>query len=80
MQVLFSIGGFSIRSYGVVVVLAIMISSGVAYHLASWEKEYRQHFLDLMIYAVIGAIIGARLWQTFFYEWATIPSILPKFS
>ncbi|AFM42816.1 prolipoprotein diacylglyceryl transferase [Desulfosporosinus acidiphilus SJ4] len=68
-QVLFSIGGFPLRSYGVVVVLAIIIGFGVAYHLASSEKEYRQHLLDLVVYAVIGSIIGARLWQVFFYEW-----------
>ena len=69
LQTLFSIGGFSLRSYGVVVALAIIIGLGVAYHLASSEKEYRQHLLDLVVYAVIGAIIGARLWQVFFYEW-----------
>lgn len=69
LQTLFSIGGFPLRSYGVVVVLAIIIGLGVAYHLASSEKEYRKHLLDLVVYAVIGAIIGARLWQVFFYEW-----------
>lgn len=42
---------------------------GVAYQLASSEKEYRQQLLDLLVYAVIGAIIGARLWQVIFYEW-----------
>ncbi|WP_407312761.1 hypothetical protein [Desulfosporosinus sp. SB140] len=46
LQTLFSIGGFSLRSYGVVVALAIIIGFGVAYHLASSEKEYRQHLLD----------------------------------
>ena len=69
LQILFSIGGFSLRSYGVVVAIAILIGLGVAYHLASSEKEYREHLLDLVVYAVIGAIIGARLWQVFFYDW-----------
>lgn len=68
-QILFSIGGFSLRSYGVVVALALLIGLGVAYHLASSEKEYRRHLLDLVVFAVIGAIIGARVWQVFFYEW-----------
>lgn len=69
LQILFSIGGFSLRSYGVVVAIAILIGLGVAYRLASSEKEYREHLLDLVVYAVIGAIIGARLWQVFFYDW-----------
>lgn len=69
LQTLFSVGGFSLRSYGLVVALAILIGLGTAYFLASSEKEYRQHLLDLVMYAVMGAIIGARAWQVFFYEW-----------
>ncbi len=69
LQTLFSIGGFSLGSYGVVVAISLLIGLGVAYYLAPSEKEYRQHLVDLLIYAVIGAIIGARLWQVFFYEW-----------
>jgi len=69
LQTLFSIGGFSLGSYGVVVAISLLIGLGVAYHLAPSEKEYRQHLIDLLIYAVIGAIIGARLWQVFFYQW-----------
>ncbi|WP_088186446.1 prolipoprotein diacylglyceryl transferase [Desulfosporosinus sp. FKA] len=69
LQTLFSIGGYSLRSYGVVVAFAISIALGVAYSLASSEKEYRRHLLDLVVYAVIGAVIGARFWQVLFYEW-----------
>lgn len=69
LQTLFSVGGFSLGSYGVVIAISLLIGLGVAYHLASSEKEYRQHLIDLVLYAVIGAIIGARLWQVFFYEW-----------
>ncbi|WP_434510468.1 prolipoprotein diacylglyceryl transferase [Desulfitobacterium sp. AusDCA] len=68
-QFLFTINGFSLRSYGVIVALAIILGTGVAYVLASEEKEYRDYLLDLLVYAVIGSIIGARLWQVFFYEW-----------
>lgn len=68
-QFLFTINGFSLRTYGVIVALAIILGTGVAYVLASEEKEYRDYLLDVLVYAVIGSIIGARLWQVFFYEW-----------
>jgi len=67
-QYFFTIGGYALRSYGVIVALAILLGAGVAYVLTS-DKEYREHLFDVLIYAVIGAIIGARLWQVFFYEW-----------
>lgn len=68
--ILFTVGGFSLRSYGVIVALAIVLGLGVAYFLASKEKEYRMHLVDLVLYALIGAILGARLWQVLFYDWA----------
>lgn len=69
-QILFEIGGFSLRSYGVIVALAILMGLAVSYVLASDDKEYREHLLDLLMYAIIGAILGARLWQVFFYDWS----------
>ncbi|MDI6880273.1 MAG: prolipoprotein diacylglyceryl transferase [Desulfitobacteriaceae bacterium] len=67
-QILFTIGGYQQRSYGVIVALAILLGTGVAYFLAN-DKAYRQHLLDVLLYGVLGAVIGARLWQVFFYEW-----------
>ena len=48
--------------------LAVLLGAGVAYVLTS-DKEYREHLLNVLLYALLGAIIGARLWQVFFYEW-----------
>lgn len=67
-QVLFTLGGYTQRSYGVIVALAILLGVGVAYFLTS-DKEYREHLINVLLYGVLGAIIGARLWQVFFYEW-----------
>lgn len=66
--ILFTIGDFSLRSYGVIVAIAIFLGLAVAYILTS-DKEYREYLLDVPIYGIIGAIIGARSWQVFFYEW-----------
>lgn len=57
------------HSYGVIVALAILLGTGTAYCLASADKEYRDHLLDVLVYAIIGAIVGARFWQVFFYDW-----------
>jgi len=70
-QILFSVGSFSLRSYGVTLVLAILLGLGVAYFLASGEdaKKYRKHLLDVTVWGIVGGIIGARIWQVLFYEW-----------
>lgn len=67
--ILFTIGGFSLRSYGVVVSIAILVGMGAAYTLALSEKEYREHLLNVLVYGIIGSLIGARTWQVLFYEW-----------
>ncbi|OUM90467.1 prolipoprotein diacylglyceryl transferase [Parageobacillus thermoglucosidasius] len=66
--ILFYIGDYPVRSYGVVVALAIILAIGVAYYLVKGTK-YRRHVLDMSIYVIIGAIIGARFWHVFFFQW-----------
>ncbi|GAB7388448.1 prolipoprotein diacylglyceryl transferase [Bacillaceae bacterium] len=66
--ILFHIGDYPVRSYGVVVALAIILAIGVAYYLAKGTK-YRQHIWDMSLYVIIGAIIGARFWHVFFFQW-----------
>lgn len=68
MQViLFHIGSFPVRSYGLFVAIAIILSAFVAYYLAKGTK-YRKHVFDLLLYVIIGAIIGARLWEVLFFQ------------
>ncbi len=67
-QYFFTIGGYTQGSYGLIVALAVLLGAGVAYVLTS-DKEYREHLLNVLLYGLLGAIIGARLWQVFFYEW-----------
>lgn len=65
---LFEIGRFSLNSYGVIVVLAIFLAFGVAYYLAR-GTQYQKHLPNLIVYLVFGAIIGARIWHVFFFQW-----------
>lgn len=66
--ILFHIGDYPVRSYGIVVVLALLLSIGMARYLTR-GTVYRQHIIDLAMYSVIGAIIGARFWHVFFFQW-----------
>jgi phosphatidylglycerol---prolipoprotein diacylglyceryl transferase len=66
--ILFHIGSFPIRSYGLIVAIAILLGLGVAYSLAKGTR-YQKHVSDLGFYVVLGAIIGARLWEVLFFEW-----------
>ncbi|MGG1614329.1 prolipoprotein diacylglyceryl transferase, partial [Paenibacillus phoenicis] len=66
--ILFEIGGFSLRSYGVVVGLAVLLAVGMAYYLAR-GTQYQKHIFNLVFYVLLGAILGARIWHVFFFQW-----------
>lgn len=65
--ILFHIGDFPIRSYGVMIAVAILLAMGVAYYLAK-GTIYQKHLTDIIFYMIIGGIIGARFWEVFFFE------------
>jgi phosphatidylglycerol:prolipoprotein diacylglycerol transferase len=67
-QYWFSIGSFPIRAYGTVLILAFILSVGVAVFLAKVQKkeEYIPHILDIAPLVLIGGLVGARFWQVFF--------------
>lgn len=65
--ILFHIGDFPVRSYGLILAVAILLSASVAYYLAK-GTVYRKHVFDMLIYVVLGAIIGARLWEVVFFQ------------
>ena len=69
-QYLFYIGNFPVRSYGLVISLSIILATGVGYFLAKKEnKGYEKHIVDLGIYCGIAGLVGARLWDVFFFDW-----------
>ena len=69
-QYLFYIGGFPIRSYGLVLSLSIILATGVGYFLAKQDGRYHEHIVDMGIYCGVGGLLGARLWDVFFFDWA----------
>ena len=69
-QYLFYIGDFPIRSYGIVISLSILLAAGVGYFLAKADgRGYEKYIPDLGIYCGIAGLLGARLWDVFFFDW-----------
>ena len=76
-QYLFFIGTFPIRMYGLMLCLAIFMATSVAYFLAwrdgrGWEKLLP----DIGIYGGFAGLVGARLWDVFFFDWGYYSSHL----
>lgn len=69
-QYLFFIGDFPIRAYGLILSLSIILATGVAYFLAKQDGRWHNHIVDIGIYSGIAGIVGARLWDVFFFDWA----------
>ncbi len=68
-QYLFHIGDFPIRTYGLILCLSIILATGVAYFLAKQDGRWHQHVPDMGIYCGLAGLIGARLWDVFFFDW-----------
>jgi phosphatidylglycerol:prolipoprotein diacylglycerol transferase len=67
--ILFYIGSYPVRSYGLIVAFAILLAIGLAHNLAKGTK-YRKHIMDASLYVILGAILGARAWEVFFFQWS----------
>lgn len=67
--IFFEIAGFPIRAYGTIIVMAIILSLGVGLYLAK-GTIYRKHLWDIVFSVLIGSIIGARVWEVFFFQGA----------
>lgn len=68
-QYLFYIGDFPIRAYGLVLSISIIVATGIAYFLAKQDGRYHEHVADIGIYCGLSGLLGARLWDVFFFDW-----------
>ncbi|MBP2653893.1 MAG: Prolipoprotein diacylglyceryl transferase [Firmicutes bacterium] len=68
-QYLFFIGDFPIRAYGLIISLSIILATGTAYFLAKQDGRWHNHVIDIGLYSGLAGIIGARLWDVFFFDW-----------
>ena len=69
-QYLFYIGDFPIRAYGLLLSLGIFCAAAVAYYLFKRDgRDWHVHMFDFAITTGIAGIVGARLWDVFFFDW-----------
>lgn len=68
-QILFFIGDFPVRSYGLILSLSILSAIGTAYFLTYKKDLWQKHILDFGICCGFAGLIGARLWDVFFFDW-----------
>jgi len=69
-QYWFFIGSFPVRAYSTLFALAFLLGISVTLYIVRRErKELVDHFLNLAPLLLISGIIGARIWQVFFFDW-----------
>lgn len=69
-QYLFFIGDFPIRSYGVILSLSIILATGVGYFFAKVDgRGYEKYLIDIGLIGGFFGLLGARLWDVFFFDW-----------
>ncbi len=70
-QYLFFIGDFPIRAYGLLLSLGIICAGCVGYYLLKLDgRGWHVHMVDFCIYTGVAGLVGARLWDVFFFDWA----------
>lgn len=66
--ILFQLGHFEFRSYGVIVATAFFVGLWLATKEAEEKGLSRAHVQDFVTYALVGGIIGARLYYVLFSQ------------
>ncbi|MCL6457997.1 MAG: prolipoprotein diacylglyceryl transferase [Gorillibacterium sp.] len=66
--ILFTIGDYSVHTYGLVVALAMLLAMGMGLFLTK-GTPYQKHISNMMLYLIAGAFLGARVWHVFFFQW-----------
>ncbi|SJZ78969.1 prolipoprotein diacylglyceryl transferase [Chitinophaga eiseniae] len=66
---IFHIGGFALRYYSIAFMAAFVLSYVVMRYMFDREGKNRELPDRLLVYVVVGTIVGARLGHCLFYEW-----------
>jgi phosphatidylglycerol---prolipoprotein diacylglyceryl transferase len=64
--ILFSLGGFDIRVWGVMLTLGVIAGLRITAKLAKGTEYTEDILLDFTLYATIVGLLGARLWEVAF--------------
>lgn len=66
---IFHIGFLSIRWYGLMFAISFILGYHMVEKIFKAEKENLKWLESLLVYIVVGTIVGARLGHVFFYDW-----------
>jgi phosphatidylglycerol---prolipoprotein diacylglyceryl transferase len=66
---IFSIGFLSVRWYGLMFALSFILGYHMVEKTFKADKENLKWVESLLVYIVVGTIVGARLGHVFFYDW-----------
>lgn len=70
-QYLFFIGSFPIRAYGLLFMLGIISAGITGYYIMKRDgRGWHVHIFDFTMYCGLSGIVGGRLWDVFFFDWA----------
>lgn len=64
--ILFTVFGFSVRAYGVMISLGVVFGLLLAQRVARRLGRYVDDLYDFILYAFVAALAGARLWEVAF--------------
>ena len=64
--IVFSIGPITIRWYGLIITSAVLIGYVVAYWRVKSRGQNPDHLSNILIYGLISALVGARLYYVIF--------------
>ncbi|MCY0888367.1 MAG: prolipoprotein diacylglyceryl transferase [Alicyclobacillaceae bacterium] len=67
----FWIGSFPVRSYSTIFAAAFLLGFGVTLYFAKTRGKPgdAEHWWNLAPLCLLGGIVGARVWQVFFFDW-----------
>lgn len=64
---LFTVFGYTVQTHSIISVLAIILAYGVALGMTR-KTIYFEHLQNFIIYGIIAALVGARLWHVFVFQ------------
>lgn len=65
-EVAFSIGPITVRWYGLIITAAVLAGYAVAYRRVKARGQDPDHLINILVYGLISAIVGARLYYVLF--------------
>lgn len=66
---IFSLGPLTIRYYGLLFALAFLAGYSIMQWFLKREDEPKEWMDSILIYVMVGTVLGARLGHVFFYQW-----------